>query len=134
MSPGRPQRPRPGPRRPFAWALAAVFIGLTIGNVHRTLGPPNPGHPADLASARALVYLTVQGIEEYRDSTGAFPPTLDAAGLDYPGLEYHPRAGGYSIATAAVGGSGGAVHFTLGDDLEPYRAAARAVIARGSGS
>ena len=65
------------------------------------------------------VYLTVSGIEEFRERTGDLPGTLEEAGLDDPSLRYVTTPAGYRIEAADPAHS---VLFTEGDDLEPFEA------------
>jgi hypothetical protein len=108
------------PRRRFVIALAIVLAGLTAANLRaaRTTGPHNPAEEA--VAARGLMYLSVHGIERYRDSTGVLPPSLEAVGLDERGIEYRARDTAY-ILTAHV--AGGAIVYQYGQDLGAYRAA-----------
>lgn len=108
------------PRRRFVIALAVILAGLTAANLRaaRVTGPHNPAEEA--VAARGLIYLIVHGIEEYRDSTGTLPPSLEAVGLDEQGIEYRAKDTTYML-TASV--TGGAIVYQHGQDLGAYRAA-----------
>jgi len=108
------------PRKRFVIALAILLVGLTAANVRaaRTTGPQNPAEEA--VAARGLIYLIVQGLDDYRDSTGILPPSLEAVGLDEQGIEYRASDTAY-ILTANV--TGGALVYQAGQDHGAYRAA-----------
>ncbi|NNG17776.1 MAG: hypothetical protein HKM89_14980 [Gemmatimonadales bacterium] len=108
------------PRRRFVIALAILLAGLTAANLRaaRATGPHNPAEEA--VAARGLIYLIVHGVEEYRDSTGLLPPSLEAVGLDEQGIEYRAKDTSYML-TANL--TGGAIVYQNGQDLGAYRAA-----------
>ena len=93
---------------------ATLFLGWDL--YHQEEATP-PLTSAQLeASLEFTVYLTVAGLEEYRERTGALPATLTEAGLDDPALSYHIEPSGYRIEALS---SQGALVFHEGDDLEP---------------
>ncbi len=51
------------------------------------------------ASRRFSVYLIAEGIQAYRDSTGALPATLGKIGLDEEGIAYRTDGSTYRLVT-----------------------------------
>lgn len=110
----------------FAIALSSGILGLDLYTQEPS--PPVFSESELDAGLDFLVYLTVQGLEEFRERTGALPTTLEQAGLDDPSIRYDEGISGFRIE--AQEGSRSVV-FTEGDDVEPLAASFWALQRRG---
>lgn len=115
------QLPRSGPIRQGLMASAIVLAGAFLAWDMSQRPDPEPvfDEPAIAAGLEFTVYLTVSGIEEFRQRTGALPETLEEAGLDDPSIRYETDLGGYRVEAI---NSVHSIVFTEGDDLEPLEA------------
>ncbi|MGI9626813.1 MAG: hypothetical protein ACR2QM_08255, partial [Longimicrobiales bacterium] len=113
--------PSDGRLRRKILAFTVVLCGGILGLDLYTKEPPPPVFSdAELnASLEFLVYLTVQGVEEFRERTGTLPPSLEAAGLDDPFVRYEAMESGFRVE--AQQGSRSLV-FNEGDDIQPLAA------------
>ena len=101
-------------------AALLVAVGFLAWDLtHPTERPPALDEGEIRASLEFTVFLTVAGIEEYRDRTGALPESLESAGLDDPLLTYMVGVSGYRVKGQAGEHT---VEFKEGDDLEPLEA------------
>ena len=108
--------------------LAGAYLAWDI--YQRPEPEPVFDEPALAAGLEFTVYLTVSGIEEFRQRTGALPETLEAAGLDDPSIRYETGRGGYRVEAV---NSAHSIVFNEGDDLEPLKASFWTLQRRGSG-
>jgi hypothetical protein len=108
-------------RRGRAWYFLValpLFVGLTAWNLARAAHPPAVYTAAERESGvRFRMYLAVQAVEAYRNSTGRWPATLAAVGFGDVGFTYETSARGYEI-----GDTSSAVPLTYrrGDMIEPF--------------
>jgi hypothetical protein len=124
------KRPRRRRQPLYLLGLVGLFCGLTAWNVVRAGHVPTVFSPAEIeASVRYRIYLATRAVEAYRDSAGAFPAALAAAGIDDEGLLYLPARSTYSIV--AENGAG-RISYRRGDNLAPF-VAAYGALARGGG-
>jgi hypothetical protein len=106
------------------WTIRVLFLvifaltALYAVSEHRKLGTPSAALAR--ASSRFDIYIIAQGLQEYRDSTGAFPATLEEADLDEEGIEYVTSGASYRLI--AVEDSTSLV-YTEGADLSRIEAA-----------
>ncbi len=99
----------------------AILVPLTIWNVIQlTRVPVSISNIIEEESTRFSIYLAAQAIEEYRDSTGALPPSLEMLGAEEEEIIYEPADTTY-VLSASVGKLNLVYH--MGDDLTSYREA-----------
>ena len=115
------RKPPERPRRswgPLLVVLIPVLVGLTAWNsfsMTRTTVAFSP--PIETDAARFTIYLIAQAVEEYRDSAGALPPSLEYLDLDEEGIEYARLDDSYTL-TASVGDN--RIVYRAGEDLQEF--------------
>lgn len=108
----------PQTRRARTILLAVAIVaagGFLAWDMFTRVEPPPAFDEQGLASSLEFtVYLTVGGIEEFRERTGELPTSLEVAGLDDPLVSYELGPRGYRVEA-----SSGAHSFVFeeGDDL-----------------
>jgi len=114
----------PPPRRWRVPWMAPVLTVLVILNV---LQWRRPHHTAaaftsaeEDASARFGIYLAEQAVVHFRDSAGALPRDLAAAGVEGDGIEYAAAGSAFSLRVQ-VGAR--TIAYRSGEDLGPFAGA-----------
>jgi hypothetical protein len=110
-------------RRVLVFGLLPAFLALLGWNLTRGGTPPAVFTPTELdAGSRFKIFLAAQALKVYRDSTGTWPPSLDAVGFGNEGLTYELVDTTYVIQTT-IGGA--PVFYRSGDNLDFFRDASR---------
>ena len=73
--------------------------------------------PVETEAARFTIYLVAQAVEEYRDTAGTLPPSLEYLELDEDGIEY-ARVGDSFTLTATIGDD--RIVYRAGEDLQQF--------------
>lgn len=119
-------RPRPlrSPRwqPPVLVVLSLLFVGVGVWNVRWLQDARSPAFSEGQVeeSLRATIFLTVVGLEAHRSRTGAYPPTLEAVGLDDPALEYRLEGDRFVLVGPQVDPP---LSYRTGEDLTPFELA-----------
>jgi hypothetical protein len=79
----------------FAYLSVLVLTALYAFSEHRK--SIAAATTLEEASSRFSIYLIAEGLQAYRDSTGALPATLEEAGLDETGIAYRTDGSTYRL-------------------------------------
>jgi hypothetical protein len=113
-----PQQRRNLSRRILVVCLL-VLVAVTSWNIMQIFRVPAAvSLVIEEESARLLIYLAAQAIDEYRDSTKTLPTSLDAIGVDQSAIEYEMIDSTYTL-TAVVGPT--TLTYRDGDELSRFR-------------
>lgn len=105
-------------RFPLLLGLLPIFFALTVWNVARLVKTPDPvSSLEELEAVQWSIYMIVDGIETFRESTGQLPISLEALGLDDDFITYTVLGNIYSLTTK-IGDRELVYHD--GDDLDPF--------------
>ncbi len=99
--------------------LLPIFLGLAAWNVTVGSKPPTVFTQEEIdAGVRFKIFLAVQALKAYRDSTGQWPASLAYVGFAEEGLNYQQQDTSYVITAMS-----GDVPYTYrsGDDLTFFR-------------
>lgn len=124
--------PAPDPMRAKKRLLSILLPLAIIGvawNISRVSAAPTLFSPIEEeAGAKIFIYEAVLAIQAFRDSTGALPANLLAAGLEDEPIVYLRSGDSFRIEAEA---NGQLFLYRDGDDLRPFEEAYR-VFARGT--
>jgi hypothetical protein len=105
-------------RMPLLLTLLPVFFVLTIWNVARlTKAPEMVTIQDERMAAEWSIYMIIDGVETFRESTGHLPVSIEAIGLDDESVTYNVLGKIYSLTTT-VGDR--EITYHDGDDVEPF--------------
>ncbi len=115
--PPAPKKPRQTARN-LLIVLVPIMVALTAWNVVLMTRDAEVFTTAEVeGGARLMIFLTVQEIEAYRDSTGGIPESLELLALDEEGLKYARDGDSYSLR---VDLDSSVLMYQSGDDLTPF--------------
>jgi hypothetical protein len=118
--------PPPKSRTPLLAILSIVFLCVAGWNVYYFVYSGSPSPAFEEAALQASIFLAQQSIEAELAETGDFPASLEEVGADEEGLSYVVTG---EVYTLTAQGNHHAINFQRGDDLTPFEAAFRALLA-----
>ena len=124
-----PERPKRS-WGPLLVVLTPVLLALTAWNAYTMMRTPDAfTPPVEAEAARFTIYLIAQSVEEYRDSAGVLPPSLEYLDLDEDGIEYARLDDSYTL-TATIGDN--RIVYRAGEDLQQFWVAYESLSREGS--
>lgn len=120
------------PRSPV-WRILSLAVVLVLAAgwnlIDSTSDRPAFSPEEEMAAAQAMIYLTVEALESYREESGSLPSSLDAIQAAEEGISYESGGGAAYRLSATVHGR--SLVYREGDDLAPFVEAFTAISDRG---